>query len=509
MVGIPAITPSRALRALAASTIAGIAAHSCMERSSAFPAVAIVPVAVLVAGAVLERGARRLVFACLVLFFVAFWRYDVALAKHPALAGRMPEGAVPYRGTVVGEPSVGLARTSVTVDAFPEGNDGGLVRMRIATDLPVAASDGDTLRWECVAERVEPEGRFSYGDWLFARGYGATCTVRAPPVRTGYGAPDAVRALLAVKDAFRRRVRMLYPEPDASFLLGLLIGDRDGIPGGIEDAFRATGTTHILAVSGYNVTQVTRLALLLLALAGVRRRRAALVSIVAVIAFALIAGTDASVVRAAIMGSIGLVAAAIGRRYSGTNGLLTAAAVMLFVNPFLLRHDVGFLLSFASLIGLQTLAGPFARRMTAMPDAWGFRQVAAETLAATFATLPLVVYAFGAIAPASLPVNMIVLPLVPVASALGAAAAALSVPAPTVGLVVALLGTVVLRIVRAVIMTVSVVVPSITVSGGMGTFIAGYASVTVLWYALTRVRPVPLLRQKMPKGVSVHVHDAA
>ena len=134
------------------------------------------------------------------------------------------------------------------------------------------------------------------------------------------------------------------------------------IPGYLEDAYRTTGTVHIIAISGFNIALITGLVIRLF-------RRifkpvwAGILAISAILFYTLLVGAEPSVVRAAIMGSLSIPAYYIGRRIIGINSLTFAAAVMLLLNPLLL-WDLGFQLSYLATLGLMVLADPVLKSLS-------------------------------------------------------------------------------------------------------------------------------------------------
>jgi competence protein ComEC len=159
----------------------------------------------------------------------------------------------------------------------------------------------------------------------------------------------------------------IFPEPHASLLQGILLGVESGIPKNLEDSFSATGTSHIVAISGFNISILAGI----FAAFGKRlfgARRGAVVAILGIAAYTLLVGAGASVVRAAIMGGLALVAQRIGRRALGLNTLAAAVIVMTLINPLAI-WDVGFQLSAAATLGLVLYAEPFEAAFRAWPPA--------------------------------------------------------------------------------------------------------------------------------------------
>jgi len=197
---------------------------------------------------------------------------------------------------------------------------------------------------------------------------------------------------------------------DARALVPALVdGDDTGLSDRVQDEFRRAGLTHLLAVSGTNLTIVLVLVLGLARAAGVRRRWLIVVGAVAVVGFVLVARPDPSVLRAAAMGSIGLVAAIVGGR-GGARVLASAVLVLLFVDPWLARAP-GFILSVCATAGIVIGAKPLATKFARwMPQWWAL--TLAVPLAAQLACLPPLVVLSGQISVVGLAANLVVAPLV-------------------------------------------------------------------------------------------------
>lgn len=225
-------------------------------------------------------------------------------------------------------------------------------------------------------------------------------------------------AIFRAKNAFVASMGRSIHEPDASYLSGVLLGVRSQIPADILDAFRRTGTSHILAVSGFNITIIASV-LSAFFLLFFKRSTAFWFSAGGIIVFTILTGAQASVVRAAVMGLLVLLASREGRLSQPRNALALAAAVMVYFSPRILRYDIGFQLSFGATLGLLYVSPVLEKYFAKWPGIFGLRESLAMTLSAQVSVLPLLIYYFKNISLVSLPANIIVLPTVPLAMLLG------------------------------------------------------------------------------------------
>ena len=228
---------------------------------------------------------------------------------------------------------------------------------------------------------------------------------RMAPLRA---APWWWRGADRVRAGVRNAVRA-GPTEARALVPALVDGDDTRLSERVQDEFRRAGLTHLLAVSGTNLTIVLVLVLGLSRAAGVRRRWLIVVGAFAVVGFVLVARPDPSVLRAAAMGSIGLVAAIVGGR-GGARILASAVLVLLFVDPWLARA-AGFILSVCATAGIVIGAQPLATRFARWMPPWCALTLAVP-LAAQLACLPPLVVLSGQISVVGLAANLVVAPLV-------------------------------------------------------------------------------------------------
>lgn len=219
--------------------------------------------------------------------------------------------------------------------------------------------------------------------------------------------------LFALKQQFVRSFSRAIPDPHAAFLGGLLVGSRESIPAEITEQFRATGTSHLIALSGYNITIIASSMAKFFRLFLFGALGALWLPALFVILFAIMTGAAPSVVRASALGILMLVARRSGTPYQIKNALTFAGAAMVWWDPHVLIFDLGFQLSFLATIGLVLWEQRFEKRLWWIPRFLQLRSSAATTLAAQAAVLPLVWYSFGSISWVSPVVNTLILMTIP------------------------------------------------------------------------------------------------
>ncbi len=226
--------------------------------------------------------------------------------------------------------------------------------------------------------------------------------------------------LIEVKAAILSHYQELLPADEAALLGGIAFGSRVNFDQATKNAMALSGTTHLVAISGYNITIV------IFAVGSVfgalfPRRTTSLLSIVFLILFILMVGFAASGVRAAIMGFIALVAREIGEIFNMRNAVSFAATAMALQNPAILTHDMSFILSFASLLGIVYLGPPIKKLLKQTePGILDWKENAITTLSAQLAVMPVLIRVFGRFSVVGIIANILVLGTVPLTMFLGA-----------------------------------------------------------------------------------------
>ena len=298
--------------------------------------------------------------------------------------------------------------------------DGKEVEGVLLVRLPVGAevSYGDFVRVRGKIELPEVfltnEGsEFDYPNYLKAKGIGATMNSQFLQVVTPHQL-SLFGSLYSFKHAFMRLVERTIPEPESSFLEGMLLGNRDALSDNLHDVFVAAGLVHIVVLSGYNLTLVSDV-FMKISLFFLPRVGALMASAGSIVLFACMAGLDATVVRASIMALIVLLAKALQRPSLIMRSLTLACVCMVLYNPHILLFDPSFVLSFLATFGLVTLSGPFARGLSKVTEKFNFREIASATLATQAFVFPVLIFYTGTFSLIALPANLLALPLVPYA----------------------------------------------------------------------------------------------
>lgn len=208
--------------------------------------------------------------------------------------------------------------------------------------------------------------------------------------------------------------KIFLTEPQTNLLVGLLLGLRTGLPEDVLANFEITGLTHIVAISGYNISLIIIFVTAILGAFIPRSLQLPLAFLIIVI-FTILVGASAGVIRAAIMGLLGFLALTLGRPYHLSLSLVLTAFVMTVFNPKILLQDISFQLSFAAVLGLIFVAPLVEKLLLKIPDILAIRTSLVLTLAAQITAVPLIVFYFERLSLAAPLANILVAPVIPLA----------------------------------------------------------------------------------------------
>jgi competence protein ComEC len=268
---------------------------------------------------------------------------------------------------------------------------------------------GDTVSIKGLFELPFETEEFSYKNYL--KIYGVSLVLNKNGNLNLISQNSTIFGLLyTFKNYLLLAIEKLFNEPYASLVNGLLLGSRKGFSEEVTNYLSVTGLTHIVAVSGYNISLVI-LFIDKLFIFVPRNIRFYLICFFLAI-FAVITGLSASVLRATIMGVIAIAVIQYGYSANFNRAILLAACAMTVWNPFVLLYDLGFQLSFFSTFGVVLLS----KKLTAnfLPEFLGIRESFILTISSQIATLPTIVYYFGVLSLVSPLANVLVAPFLPV-----------------------------------------------------------------------------------------------
>lgn len=236
--------------------------------------------------------------------------------------------------------------------------------------------------------------------------------------------------LTSLRDGIAEHIFAALPEPHGSLLVGILFGNRVQLDPELIKNFQTIGLSHVIAVSGYNLTILgANLRSLLRPALG---RKALYFVLGIIVVFTLMTGAPASIVRAAIMASLAVVAELLGRPNKSINILVVAAALMAIFEPKIIAN-IGFQLSVAATYGLLRFSPVLKKPLsqTRLPKV--LSEIIAEGTAAILMTAPLIIFYFSRLSIISPITNLLILPLIPLLMGVGLTGCLLLFLSPAIG----------------------------------------------------------------------------
>lgn len=365
--------------------------------------------------------AVRLSTLALAVICLAFWRYSISLpVAGPDKIWHYNGETLVLAGRIVSEPAVRNTQvkfelSDLATTQLPAGLPRSLRgKVLITTGLYPTYAYGDRIEAACKLETPGEFDGFDYARFLAKDGIYSVCYF--PKIKII--APEQKRevsqkfyaSIISFKAALAGRINAGLPEPSAGLARGIILGEARALSEDLRLTFARTGLSHVVAISGMNITILSTLIMSALLAAGFWRRQAFHLTLFCLISYIILIGWPASAVRAGLMAALVLWAMRLGRLNSTVKALVFAAAALLATNPKLLRDDLGFQLSFLSTLSLVL----FFPRIDAWLENRGWRSLkfAREalglTIAAQILALPLLVYNFSELSLVSPLANVLV-----------------------------------------------------------------------------------------------------
>ncbi len=334
-------------------------------------------------------------------------------------------GGLTIEGMVIGDPDIRDDRTLLRVRAerIIRGGDeqttSGLVLVRVPRLTEVTY--GDHIQ---ATGRLNTPGafdNFSYADYLGRRGvFSIMDNTSLEVISSGHGS-SVYAALYALRRDVRDIIAQHLPEPQAGLLTGILTGNERGLSPALDADFQATGASHIIAISGFNMVIIAGIVMQFMAYATERPGVRVIVALGVLIVYTVFTGANAAVIRAALMSGVLIIGQNIGRKTYVPTSLAFVALLMTIITPNTL-WDVSFQLSFFATLGLALFADPLQQRFNALLSRLFPRSTARTisgflseplvvTIAAQITTLPLTVFYFSRLSSVALLVNLLIVPV--------------------------------------------------------------------------------------------------
>lgn len=324
-----------------------------------------------------------------------------------------------YLGIIVDEPSIGENNQKLIVRIEEKKEK---IKVLITQNLDENFKYGDEIKLEGNLEKPEnfitDQGKeFDYINYL--RKDGIFYLMRYPKIEIlSHGNGNLVKSLLfSIKEKFLDKMSLAISEPESLLMSGLILGEKSSFNESLRQSFVNTGTIHMVALSGYNVTIVAEWIMKIFS--SFPKNIGIGAGIFSILLFVLMTGGSSTAIRAGIMATLALFARLIGRNYDVGRALILAGIVMIFLNPFVLVFDVSFQLSFIATVAVIFFTPKIEKYFLWITPRFKLRDIISVTCACYIFVLPFILYKMGNLSLVALPANVLILPFIPLTMILG------------------------------------------------------------------------------------------
>jgi len=289
---------------------------------------------------------------------------------------------------------IGLIQT----DFYPEFRYGDLIEIKGKLEKPENIKKEDSREFDYVAylEKDNIEYKINFA--------------KTTLVSSGHGSFLQAK-LFDIKNAFTKNLEKVISEPQASLLGGILLGTKSSMSSEVKNSFQVAGLSHIVALSGYNITIVAES--IMNTFSFLPRTFAFSGGIIGIIFFVIMSGASSTAVRASIMSLIVILANITHRNYKVGRALVVAGVLMIIYNPKILVFDISFQLSFLATFAIIFVSPILISRLRFVTEKFKMRETVAGTLSAQLLVLPLILYKIGVLSFVALPANILVVAVIP------------------------------------------------------------------------------------------------
>ncbi|MES2416304.1 MAG: ComEC/Rec2 family competence protein [Patescibacteria group bacterium] len=356
---------------------------------------------------------------CLALILISVARLFFFLDKPgPEVFENNVGEKVSFKGIIIDEPDIREKNQKITVEV-KVGNEE--TKVLITAGLDEDFNYGDEI--SVIGKLEKPENfltdqgkTFDYIHYLKKDGIFYTMQYTKIEVLSHRHGNFVKSMLFFAKEKFLEKMNRAIPQPESLLMGGLILGEKSSFSQALRESFVNTGTIHIVALSGYNVTIVAEWIMKIFSF--LPKNFGIGVGIFSIFLFVLMSGGSSTAVRAGIMAILALIARATGRNYDVARALILAGVFMVVLNPFVLIYDVSFQLSFLATIAVIFLSPKMEKYFMWIGWNW-LRDIVTVTFSAYIFVTPFILYNMGNFSLVALPANITVLPFIPFTMLLG------------------------------------------------------------------------------------------
>jgi len=317
---------------------------------------------------------------------------------------------------VVDFKSISLGTSSIAVSGKPACAGRGIV----STDLYPEFKYGDLINISGKLEKPEnfvntngtsTTSSFDYVSYLGKDDiFYKVDFAKTQLISSGHG--NVIKSFLFdFKNSFISNLNKTISEPESSLLSGILIGAKSSMGKDTTEIFRKAGLSHIVALSGYNITVVANA--ITKTLSFLPNTVGFFGGIIGIILFVIMSGASSTAVRAGLMALIIVLADITHRNYQVGRALIVAGLLMVIINPKILVFDISFQLSFLATIAIIYVSPVLKNKFSFITEKYNLRDTVSSTISAQILVLPLILYKMGMLSLVALPANILVVGFIP------------------------------------------------------------------------------------------------
>ncbi len=345
-------------------------------------------------------------------FCLGIFRFHMVDIPAPIIFESQVGQKVSFSGIIMDEPDMRENNQKLTIEVQI-----GVLKTKIlaTVNFDEDFKYGDKINFSGKLKRPEnfitDQGKnFDYVNYL--RKDGILYVMRYPKIEIiSHGNGNAIKnTLFFTKKKFLEKMNFAIKSPENLLMGGLILGEKASFSQELRKSFIDTGTIHIVALSGYNITIVAEWFMKLFAF--LPKNLGIGMGIFAIFLFIIMTGASSTALRAGIMATLALVARATGRNYDVARALLLAGIVMILLNPFVLVYDVSFQLSFIATVAVIFFAPRIEKYFLWVTPRLGLRDIVSVTCAAYIFVFPFILYQMGNLSLVALPANILILPFI-------------------------------------------------------------------------------------------------
>ncbi|MBY0376518.1 ComEC family competence protein [Patescibacteria group bacterium] len=355
-------------------------------------------------------------------FTLGIFRFHISDKSAPEVFESKVGDKLNLTGEIIDEPDQRENNQKITVETELQGQK---TKILMSVGLGEDLKYGDAIKFSGKLQKPEnflpDQGKtFDYINYLRKDGIYYLVNYGSVEVTSHSNGSFIKSALFNIKEKFLEKMSFAISSPENLLMGGLILGEKSQFDQSLRKSFVDTGTIHIVALSGYNVTIVAEWIMQLFSrISFVPKNFGIGFGIFSIILFILMTGGSSTAIRAGIMAILALVARATGRNYDVARALILAGVFMILLNPLLLVYDVSFQLSFIATVAVIFLAPRIEKYFKWVPEFFQLRDIVTVTCAAYIFVAPFILYEMGNFSLVALPANILILPFIPFTMMLG------------------------------------------------------------------------------------------